>query len=255
MLYQPLTGCQLNMRKLQARQGDCRSRAASTVTSLLHILVRGGCDPEAPKGAGGAAASLTESLHIGTVMQCAASWQLVVKSWEEKERGGGEEEEEGRQSTGISFPGNHHLAHGNKLPALLKQREMGVVAVAVALKLKGEGAAPYRHLNSHFTLQSVICSILHFVSFFHSFFLLFLFLSLGVGDFSPRSLTALCCLLQAHSVSSTQPPSSTQSLQTTAVCVCVFLFPFQHSGENGKARSLRLWFVLVFLLHAVHGNR
>lgn len=35
-------------------------------------------------------------------------------------------EEEGRQATGISFYGNQHLAHGNKLPALLEQREKWV---------------------------------------------------------------------------------------------------------------------------------
>lgn len=31
----------------------------------------------------------------------------------------------GGQATGICFQGNHHLAHGNKLPGLLKQGEMG----------------------------------------------------------------------------------------------------------------------------------
>lgn len=36
----------------------------------------------------------------------------------------------GRQATGICFQGNHHLAHGNKLPALPKQAEMGGVARA-----------------------------------------------------------------------------------------------------------------------------
>lgn len=28
-----------------------------------------------------------------------------------------------KQATGISFYGNHHLAHSNKLPSLLKQRK------------------------------------------------------------------------------------------------------------------------------------
>lgn len=61
-------------------------------------------------------------------------------------RGGGawrgvwrEEEEEERRVTGISFYSNHHLAHGNKLPALLKQREVGGVVV---LKLTEE-TTPY----------------------------------------------------------------------------------------------------------------
>lgn len=47
----------------------------------------------------------------------------------------------GGQATGISFQGNHHLAHGNKLPALLKQGEMGEqdgVVEAGALMLTAE---------------------------------------------------------------------------------------------------------------------
>ncbi len=40
---------------------------------------------------------------------------------EERERGGRkEEDEEERKAIGISFYGNHHFAHGNKLPAMLK---------------------------------------------------------------------------------------------------------------------------------------
>ena len=68
----------------------------------------------------------------------------MVKSLErerEREREGGrkEGEEAERQATGISFYSNHHFAHGNKLPALLKHREMGgavVAAVVVVVVLR-----------------------------------------------------------------------------------------------------------------------
>lgn len=44
----------------------------------------------------------------------------------EKEEGGRKEGEEAeRQATGISFYSNHHFAHGNKLPALLKHKRDG----------------------------------------------------------------------------------------------------------------------------------
>ena len=56
-----------------------------------------------------------------------------------------EEEEEWRRATGISFYGNHHLAHGNKLPALLKQREMGGVVVVVVVVRCGFRAKDRKH--------------------------------------------------------------------------------------------------------------
>lgn len=59
------------------------------------------------------------ALYMEAVVECAPSCQLMLEKfkWEREKEG------EGREVTGISFYGNHILAHGNKLPALLKHRE------------------------------------------------------------------------------------------------------------------------------------
>lgn len=68
----------------------------------------------------------TQSLHTYTVCRSCGETCSRLTAHGEKlsgEREGDKGEEEGRWATGISFYGNQHLAHGNKLPALLKQRE------------------------------------------------------------------------------------------------------------------------------------
>lgn len=79
------------------------------------------------------------------------------ESWEEREKGGG-----GREAAGISFHGNHHLAHSNKLPALLKQREKGGVDVAVAFKLKMKLQRPRKLNNEQYAIwlisEDLLCA-------------------------------------------------------------------------------------------------
>lgn len=65
-----------------------------------------------------------------------------------------EEEEEERQATSISFYGNLHFAHDNKVPALLKHRKMGGVVVLVVVVVVICGFRPHTNvcIHPHFTL-------------------------------------------------------------------------------------------------------
>lgn len=83
--------------------------------------------------------------------------EKVERRVKERER---EEAVGERQAIGISFYGNHHFAHGNKLPAMLKHREMGgvvvvVVVVVVRCGFGTKNTEEKHHINTfgaHFTV-------------------------------------------------------------------------------------------------------